>query len=64
MFRFKSCPRCHGDLYRDSDIYGTYIACLQCGHYFTQVEEAKVGLSPDTLERRKMAPVELERVAA
>ena len=64
MFWFKSCPRCHGDLYRDSDIYGTYIACLQCGHYFTQVEEKKVELSPDTLERGKMAPVELERVAA
>ena len=64
MFWFKSCPRCHGDLYRDSDSYGTYIACLQCGHYLTQVEEAKVVPSTDTLERRKMVPVELEPVAA
>ena len=64
MFWFKSCPRCHGDLYRDSDAYGTYIACLQCGHYLTEVEEVKVGLSPDMLERRKMVPSEMDRVAA
>lgn len=64
MFWFKSCPRCHGDIYRDSDAYGTYIACLQCGHYLTQVEEAGVGLSPGTLELGKVVPFELERVAA
>ena len=64
MFWFKSCPKCHGDIYRDSDAYGTYISCLQCGHYLTQVEETKVGLSPGRLELRKMVPVGLERVAA
>ncbi len=64
MFWFKSCPKCHGDLYRDSDTYGTYIACMQCSHYLTQVEEAGVGLSTGTLERGMMVQVELERVAA
>ena len=53
MFWVKSCPKCHGDLYRDSDTYGTYIACIQCSHYLTQVEEAEVGLSSGRLERRK-----------
>ncbi len=64
MFWFKSCPKCHGDLYRNSDTYGTYITCMQCSHYLTQIEEAMVGLSSNTLERRKVIQVELERVAA
>ena len=64
MFWFKSCPKCQGDLYRDSDIYGTYIACMQCSHYLTEVEEATVELSTSALEPQKMVQVELERVAA
>jgi len=31
MFWFKRCPRCSGDLYADSDQYGPYITCAQCG---------------------------------
>jgi len=42
MFWLKTCPRCHGDLYNNSDVYGNYIDCLQCGHYLTANEEAKV----------------------
>ena len=45
-------------------IAGGYIACMQCSHYLSQVEEARVGLSTDTLERGMMVQVELERVAA
>ena len=40
MFWFNSCPRCHGDLYDNSDIYGIYIGCFQCGHYLTAAEDA------------------------
>jgi hypothetical protein len=40
MFWLKSCPKCDtGDLYDGQDQYGRYIACLQCGHYLTEVEE-------------------------
>ena len=39
MFWLKRCPRCEGDLYEDSDIYGHYIACVQCGYYLTRAEE-------------------------
>ncbi len=39
---FKACQRCHGDLVRDVDSYGSYIACLQCGNYLTGSEEARV----------------------
>ncbi len=31
MIKFKGCPRCHGDLYLATDIYGRYFNCLQCG---------------------------------
>ena len=33
MLVLKSCPRCNGDLYDNTDIYGNYTACLQCGFY-------------------------------
>ena len=42
MFWLKGCPRCRGDLYENSDIYGRYIDCFQCGHYLTTAEEAHV----------------------
>lgn len=31
MLLFKSCPRCGGDVHVDSDWYGEYKNCLQCG---------------------------------
>jgi len=27
----KACRRCGGDLYWESDEYGAYLACIQCG---------------------------------
>ena len=59
MFWFKSCPKCHGDLYRDSDTFGTYIACMQCSHYLTEADQARVELSS---ARVGTAPVLLEQV--
>lgn len=31
MIKFKGCPKCRGDLYLATDIYGRYFNCLQCG---------------------------------
>ena len=32
MYKTKGCPRCHhGDVYGDSDQYGRYEQCFQCG---------------------------------
>lgn len=28
----KACPRCQGDLFLDSDYYGNYVSCIQCGY--------------------------------
>ena len=58
MFWFKSCPKCHGDLYQDSDTYGNYIACLQCGNYLTEADETGLELSTSKLD---MSPVPLEQ---
>ncbi len=59
MFWFKSCPKCHGDLYQDSDTYGTYIACMQCSHYLTEADEMRLELSTS---KSGMVPVLLEQV--
>ena len=39
MIYLKRCPRCKGDLHEGSDTFGSYIACLQCGCYFTDAEK-------------------------
>ena len=31
MLKLKSCPRCKGDVNADSDWFGEYESCLQCG---------------------------------
>ena len=31
MFYFKGCNKCHGDLYLEEDLYGSFFKCLQCG---------------------------------
>ena len=28
----RRCPKCNGNLYRDSDFHGYYEQCLQCGY--------------------------------
>ncbi|MEE8466269.1 MAG: hypothetical protein V3S68_07300 [Dehalococcoidia bacterium] len=42
MYWLENCPRCSGDLYGNSDIYGSFVYCLQCGHYLTEAEEANI----------------------
>ena len=31
-WKFKSCPRCDGDMFVDRDLYGWHEQCLQCGY--------------------------------
>lgn len=31
LVKLKACPRCSGDMVEDTDIYGFYELCLQCG---------------------------------
>ena len=39
MFYFRACTKCSGDMYRGEDVYGSYIACIQCGTYLTAAQE-------------------------
>lgn len=32
MWKFKSCPRCGGDIFLDKDMDSWYEQCLQCGY--------------------------------
>jgi DNA-directed RNA polymerase subunit RPC12/RpoP len=58
---FKSCLRCKGDVYMNSDSHGAFMKCLQCG--FTRdmhqlprtpelIAEAPVQAEPAYVERR------------
>ena len=42
VFWLESCPRCHGDLISNNDLFGSYVYCLQCAHYLTEAEEGKL----------------------
>ena len=55
---FKECPRCRGDLREESDIYGRYISCMQCGYILSQAEEVRL-LAVGVLEE----PVPAEKAA-
>ena len=64
MFWFKTCPKCHGDLTSDKDIYGRYVACIQCGHYLSPAEESRLGAVTDRAELRPLVAVGQSRLAA
>ena len=64
MFWFKGCPKCHGDLYSDRDVYGSYVVCFQCSHYLTGDEEAVLSSSGAQLKHAERDSFELEALAA
>ena len=64
MFWFKACPRCHGDLYSEGDTYGSYLACIQCGHYLSEAEESRLSPSNTSTDRVTLEPVGVNRLAA
>jgi len=64
MFWLKSCPRCHGDLYDNKDIYGSYIDCFQCGHYLTADEDASLRSDSPRGKTSSLAPGEPVKLLA
>ena len=62
MIKFKGCPKCHGDLYLATDIYGRYFNCLQCG--FTRDLPATAVKAAGSSRRAQPALTGLERQAA
>ena len=54
-WKFKNCPRCHGDLFIDKDLDGWYEQCLQCSyrHELKDIAEFKQSPVPAGRERSK-----------
>ncbi len=50
----KGCKRCGGDLSMEGDVYGTYVACLQCGQVLgrSAVERRIIHPGGGVLQRR------------
>ncbi len=38
------CPKCGGSVYLDSDLYGWFEECLQCGHTRNLKKVSKVNI--------------------
>ena len=55
MIKFKSCPKCSGDLYLNRDCYGSYLNCFQCG-YIKDLD------SPDKPAVKQPEPVAVEAI--
>lgn len=64
MLDLRSCPRCKGDMHVESDMYGKYRQCWQCGFLqdvSQEVASAKtkrrelVGAVPAKRSTRKVA---------
>jgi hypothetical protein len=36
IIRKKACRRCRGNLSVESDVYGIYVQCIQCGAVYTE----------------------------
>ena len=64
MFWLKACRKCRGDLYQREDPYGAFIACMQCGNYLTQDEEAQLMGSASGLGDHSTLFLRVETVAA
>lgn len=54
QLNLKACPRCGGDLYAASDMYGDYAECIQCG-YMKDLEKALVSSTVATDAKVKAA---------
>jgi len=52
MFWFKKCPRCSGDLHEESDQYGSYVSCVQCGFCRDTTKKGKIVSPPDVGEMK------------
>ncbi len=51
------CPKCGGNVYLDTDYYGWYEQCLQCGYTKNMAKVAKVAVEMG--DKYAAQPVEL-----
>lgn len=55
MIWIKACPRCRGDLVPDSDRYGCYVSCIQCGGILSDWQERALAALPPSGPARGVA---------
>ena len=60
VWRFKSCPKCNGDMLINRDSDGWYQWCLQCGHQHDLTDVIEVW-PPDKAEKKVAKNVSGER---
>jgi len=51
MIKFKSCPRCRGDMFLENDLYTLDEVCLNCG--FRRVHSMPCSAKPQKRIRAK-----------
>jgi hypothetical protein len=56
LYRFKSCPRCNGDVYLDRDEFSWYEQCLQCG--FMNYMEKLIDLKKRSVSEEEAAAMQ------
>lgn len=44
MMWLGACPRCRGDLFLQSDLFGEFVSCLQCGTILNESQEGSIRL--------------------
>ena len=64
MFWLKACARCGGDVYKQSDMYGEYLACIQCGTYLTEAEQTRLGVLTAQRDQLTLEEASSQRLAA
>ena len=52
IWRFKSCPRCSGDMFLDRDDIGWHEECLQCSH-LVELEPTSISREQQLAEKEK-----------
>ena len=56
LIRTKACKRCGGDLSLESDKYGSYLECIQCGAVYNQRDPKKADAKVKT-EHQPRKPI-------
>jgi len=62
MLKFKSCPRCRGDMYLDQDEHIWYEHCLQCGYLCELKSIAEFGQQKAEREKEPILTTEEETI--
>ena len=60
MFWLKGCPWCGGDLFSDTDMFGSYITCFQCSRDLNDADVA--ALQSRRTEKTRNNPVATGRI--